>query len=297
MAKTPDNQGKCCDAVLRILERKFEGGHRERVTTDGGSSGAGVEVTCFIGPNQFALEHTRIDPYSDRVSDDIRTEQFMAPVIERLDQELTASDNDAFKLVFDVLALAGRRRGEWAALQTRLVEWTKATAPTLDEPDLGRFTSYSGKPAGLPFAVTLQRVKRLTSKVSYMRYEPEDLEAKRGVRVKKALSDKLPKLATYKRDGMSSVLVLEDDDIAISNEALIGAAVAEGLRESQFPAPDAIYLVETAVASLWIVICLKYETATWPDTAPSGSDYHRFDPAHLNDILDETCKKADARAL
>ena len=118
-----------------------------------------------------------------------------------------------------------------------------------------------------------------------MRYQPADLEAKRGVRVKKALSDKLPKLATYKRDSMCSVLVLEDDDIAISNEALIGGAVTEGLRESQFPAPDAIYLVETAVPSLWVVICLKYGTATWPDTAPSGSDYHRFDPTHLNDIL------------
>jgi len=147
MVKVPDNQGKCCDAVLRILERKLEA-HRERVTTDGGSSGAGVEVTCFIGPHQFALEHTRIDPYSDKVSDDIRTEQFMAPVIERLDQELTASDSDAFKLVFDVLALAGRRRSEWAALQTALVEWAKAAAPMLDEPDPGRFTSHRGKPAG-----------------------------------------------------------------------------------------------------------------------------------------------------
>lgn len=105
------------------------------------------------------------------------------------------------------------------------------------------------------------------------------------MRIKKALADKLPKLRVYARGGMTTVLVLESDDIALSNEALISAAVREELSESNIAPPDAIYLVDTSMPSMWIVICLKYGTATWPETAPHGADYPRFDPEQLSDIL------------
>lgn len=293
MRAKQSNEGKCCDAVLRILEDRFAAS-RASITRDDGARRAGIDIYCDIGGRKIAMEHTRVEPYEHKVADDQRLERFMKPVLARLEQLLQISPTGAVQILFDVLVLQGIKERTWPSIQEAMVEWVAAVAPTLAEPKAERFTAYRGRPDGVPFEICLHRVVRLTSKVSYMRFSPQDLEGKRTGRVRKAVSDKLPKLQAYRRDGAFTVLVIEDDDIALSNEALIAAAVENALNDvaaskndAVLP-PDAIFLVDTSTQAMWIVVCLRQGKETWPTTDPIGSNYARFDPTQLADITTDT---------
>src|SRR5271166_6578287 len=67
-AMSRSNEGRCCDAVLSIIEG-MEGGRREILSMDTPHS-RGVEVRCKIQGTVYAIEHTLIDPYPDKRRDD-----------------------------------------------------------------------------------------------------------------------------------------------------------------------------------------------------------------------------------
>jgi hypothetical protein len=109
----------------------------------------------------------------------------------------------------------------------------------------------------VPFEVTLHRVARLDAKVGFVRFSRGSLEDRRRDRLQRALKGKLPKVESYRRGGAFSVLVLEDDDIALSNEALVATAVEEALKAIGVSPPDAILLVDTSTRTMWFVVCLS----------------------------------------
>lgn len=282
-----DNQGKCCDAVLRILER-LHGATRQYIRRDQPSQGD-VEVVCDIGRVRFALEHTRVDPYAGRVRDDIATSAFMQPVIDELTETLDVPSGSSFEIVIDVLALSRTKKHQIARMQEALILWVREHAGALPAPKRpAQLTWFRGRPFDIPFDVTLQRVgMRLSRRISYTRYALPALEQKRGLRIGDALRAKLPKLAVCRRAGMFSVLVLEDDDIALSNHSAIAVSLQEQLRSIAVEPPDAIYLVETMIDS-WFVCTLKYENTIWPSAAPTVSNHVEFSATDLDDILAPT---------
>jgi hypothetical protein len=109
------------------------------------------------------------------------------------------------------------------------------------------------------------------------RLAPTDLELRRAARLQEALNRKCLKLQQCKDEGVSTVLILEDSDIFLSNHVLIGEALA-GLLAQRPNLPDHIYLVETALDS-WDVRLLKDEE----NIVPEG-DWTEFDSAQLKDI-------------
>ena len=85
--------------------------------------------------------------------------------------------------------------------------------------------------------------------------------------------------------GATTILVLEDSDIALSDHYLIGEALAE-LIEGRTDQPHEIYLVETT-ANPWTVWHLKRGELIWPD-----QHYHEFNPAILKDTTSATASNA-----
>jgi hypothetical protein len=73
---------------------------------------------------------------------------------------------------------------------------------------------------------------------------PEESDALRVARVRRAFDDKCSKLTTWSVDGRVSVLVLEANDIQLSNVFLVWAAVKEVIAE-RTDVPDVIIFVET----------------------------------------------------
>ena len=109
--------------------------------------------------------------------------------------------------------------------------------------------------------------------LSCLRLAPDEDEREhlRSVRLRKALSDKCPKLARCKAEGARTVLVLESDDIALTNQLFVRMRLAE-LLDEQPDAPDEIYLVETETRS-WAVYSTKVGDAVQFDDGPG--ELHR----------------------
>jgi hypothetical protein len=62
------NEGKCCDAIVRLLERR--GGvtrDLNKMTTNAkaGNSSQNVELRLTLGNQDYAIEHTRIMGFTD----------------------------------------------------------------------------------------------------------------------------------------------------------------------------------------------------------------------------------------
>ena len=88
-----------------------------------------------------------------------------------------------------------------------------------------------------------QRAPWRQGRIDLIRSAPADIEERRAERLGRALRDKGPKLAAWKRQGARSVLVLEDNDIALSNHILIRQALA--LAAVRTALPDEVFLVCT----------------------------------------------------
>ena len=116
--------------------------------------------------------------------------------------------------------------------------------------------------------------------LSCLRLAPDEDEREhlRSVRLRKALSDKCPKLARCKAEGARTVLVLESDDIALTNQLFVRMRLAE-LLDEQPDAPDEIYLVETETRS-WAVYSTKVGDAVQFDDGPVN--FTEFDEADLS---------------
>jgi hypothetical protein len=77
-----------------------------------------------------------------------------------------------------------------------------------------------------------------------------DVEQARSARLRKACEDKFPKLAAWKRDGAKTVLVLEENDLSLTNhqrvaDTLLPVVVTEP------NAADEIFLVSTTITDKW----------------------------------------------
>jgi hypothetical protein len=145
-----------------------------------------------------------------------------------------------------------------------------------------------GNPPGVPFSLHLMRRVgwSLSAKqdgiLTVSRFAPPKVEEMRSERLRRALDTKLPKLFRCKQEGATSVLVLEDDDIALTNEVLIGDALQE-LLLGRADIPDQIYLVETCIDAFWTVWPLMRDGIFWPDDN-TEERFFDFGPDTLIDL-------------
>ncbi len=104
-----------------------------------------------------------------------------------------------------------------------------------------------------------------------------DVEQARTARLHKACQDKFAKLATWKRDSSKTTLVLEENDLSLTNHQLVADALVSA--EAAMPdAADEIFLVSTSIADKWWVTCLRRAGKTYYD---DDERFHEMDPATL----------------
>ncbi|MFZ1961406.1 MAG: hypothetical protein WAU63_09185 [Methylovirgula sp.] len=69
------NEGKACDAVIHVLEAR-EGEMRQDVRfPERERHTAPIELTCRIGGQLFALEHTGIEPFAGHMQMEAEAER------------------------------------------------------------------------------------------------------------------------------------------------------------------------------------------------------------------------------
>ena len=82
-----------------------------------------------------------------------------------------------------------------------------------------------------------------------------------------------------RREGARTILVLEENDISLTNHQLVADAMVHAeARVVTDPPPDEVFLVSTSIPDMWHVTCLRREGKNYYD---DGERFHEFQPSAL----------------
>lgn len=277
------NEGRCCDAVLTIIERELRA-RREILSRDTPAS-RGIEIQCRIGDAVYSLEHTLIDPYPNKRDDD---QQFMA-VMGELEHTLPAQGvlrlDCTYEAWVDIHAFRGRKRSEVPVVREAIRSWIVAAIPKLDPQAVYETLQLGASPPTVPVRVLLKctRWPGHSQTLRIGRLVGNTLASARRERIRAALARKGPKLHAEHRVGARTVLILENDDGALSNPIEIGAALHAELSMSPYVI-DEVYVIDSDRADSWRIWRMKYDAGSWPQRFENPPDWD-FSPETLTDIL------------
>ncbi len=294
----PNNEGKACDAIVRLLEMRTGERRTDIRYPELDGRGPPVELRLSVGGQDYAIEHTQIEAFEDQIQTGEEFGRLINPVVKELSGRLPGPG--IYYLYFPIDARVGAKGNELDKARSDLTEWVGEHArrlhaknpekPTRERNPRGFEDEYKARPPGFPYEVTLRREAHWSLSTQHDgvllpgRYAPEEVEALRTVRLQTALDRKCPKLWRCKEDGARTVLVLEDNDISLSNYVIIGDALA-GLLNERPNLPDEIYLVESAI-NRWHVRVMKYDEEYFPE-----EDLTVFDSAELVDITGRPARR------
>ena len=246
------NEGKVLDALLYRLEKR-DGILRCDVTSpDREGHRFPVDLKCKLGDRLYAIEHTGIEPFENHIEGDVRAGQFFNPVKTALAGQLPL-DSD-FELHVPIHAASKINRRAVGPIRQALIDWIRVTAPTISINPLGRLLHgiRDAQPPRVPFNVSLFRCQTLGNGLLNVIHIVSNVEAQRSGRIKRAFDKKRKNLDAWKRvHGATSVLLLEDNDIQLTNPELVAKAIEKIAIEA--PArPDEIFLVTTCAEPWWV---------------------------------------------
>ena len=230
-----DAQDVVCAFVREIIEARI--GESVRVTDRperDHRSGKVVEERWESASRRYAVEHTRVESYGGQIENEARLRRLIVPVRERLAGCVAGT----YVLVVSFRETK-KARINYVDAHKEIVRLTLEAAPKLD--DGGTIILPSGR---LPFNVQLHRRHGKGSQVFVHCLVEGDGEVLRLERMRRALADKCPKLKMWAADERTSILVLEANDIQLSNANVVFEAFrqANAERDDQ---PDIVMFVET----------------------------------------------------
>lgn len=268
------NEGKACDAVVRCIEQRTGETRAEIRRPETERIGPPVDLRLRLGIQEYAIEHTQVEAIPGYIQAGEEYMQFIRPNA----LSGTLPEPGAYALHFPIDTKLGVKSPDLTRIRRDFIAWIRAKAQCLyernrdrlerDRPSQRHLDSIEAKPPGFPYAVRLSiGVAHSASKRGTLRcgrYAPGDAELKtrRAERLREALHRKCPKLQRCKEDGARTVLVLESDDIALTNHVLVAECLAALLQE-RTDLPDEIYLIESEL-EFWTVHCMKLDTEGWP---------------------------------
>jgi hypothetical protein len=275
------NEGKACDAVLRHLERR-DGATRTRMRfPDNEGHSAPVELVCTIGDRLYAIEHTGIEPFEGHMQGNAENERLIQPIVAGVAGRLPP--NEEFQLQMPTGAMEALRGRDVSAVHRRLIDWIIESAPSLWIPPRGRMDTQvqaTHIPA-VPFPVKLYRLQsRIFQGKLNVVHAVSNVESQRLKRITTALKKKMPKLAAWQRDaGARTVLVLEENDIQLTNHEVVTKAVLKA-EETLGRAADEIYVVSTSITP-WHLYFVRVGDHSCLELSDSEEWSWDADPAQL----------------
>ena len=277
------NEGKCCDAVLKLIEART-GSRRSQMTfPENEGHTAPIELTCSVGGLTYALEHTGIEPFAGHVEMSRQASWRFAPIEQLVAGRLPSQST--YELGIPIGALTAFKGKALAAAQEAIAAHVIHKAPSVPIAPYGRYLRQvrSTTPAGVPFPVRLDRFQTVISPDRFIvrhSINQSVLDAARRERLKTALDKKLPKLAAWQA---RTILILEDNDVQLTDVATVFDTL-ENLRRSYQFWPTEIYLVSSISLELWFVSTLLIDGRSFYDLADAGIGPAEMDPASLTNI-------------
>lgn len=280
-------EGPMIDAVVRQIEaRASRRRSLPRRPECDPSEPFPIDYLCNVGPDLFAIEHTRIEPFEDYHRLIAKANELVQPIIQGVRGRLPTTAN--YELTIPATALVNiRNQRRLAATQTALVEWVVSEAPRLKPI---RHSMYD-------MGSTPQLVEQVGIRVSlmgYLRPQPggtltvahgvgKDREKDRADRISRAYSKKLKKLLPWKQRGARTILILEDGDMHISNQYLIAHAV-EIVEGTFSELPDDVFLISTFLPEEWYLHLLRRGNHRYRFLNDRSSAFAQVNPKELSSL-------------
>src|SRR5882724_8821164 len=121
-----NNEGKACDAVLRVLERRA-GIRRSAVRLpEIERVGPPVELVCNLGDRKIALEHTRVEAFNDQIGSGIQFGRLIGPLEKEMGDTLPRPG--VYYLTFPTTPHVGIRVREHHVIQQAIRRWVMLKA-------------------------------------------------------------------------------------------------------------------------------------------------------------------------
>jgi hypothetical protein len=280
------NEGKACDAVLRHIEVR-EGAMRHDLMFPEKTHDVGpVELVCTVSTQRFAFEHTRIEPFAGHIQLEAEAERHFTPITDRVADQLPPDSR--YELDVPVGAMLGMNDRTARPIQDVLVRWILDAAPEVPTARPGRYILPIQKimPPGVPFAVSLHRWPREGFPYPFIiRHVAQgDIEAARLQRIRTAYRKKLDKLVKWQRVGAEAILILEEDDLFLTNHFSVADALFQ-IEAEHTDRPDEVYLV-SVLTSRWFITCLRRGDTTMYDM-PVDDRYWETKPELLVNVTGE----------
>ena len=261
----PNNEGKVCDAVVRLLEAHMREKRADLRHPEVDGVDPPVDLRLKVGTKEWVIEHTRIESFEGQIETGVVFRKITSHIRTGLAGTLPAPACYELHVPASV-SLAGKAARRNRALDS-LVNWIREGAHCMD-----RRNSCPTGACRSPF-ISDDRIRgvppEFTCEMVLLRWPdavpmgrkpgdlvaklicPEELEERRADRLRRAYSDKCPKLERAKEEGARTVLVWENVDIALASFDLIDDLIPMLLAERR-TAPDEIYLAETHTNPWWV---------------------------------------------
>ena len=132
----PDNEGKACDAVVRLLEAQTGDARTDIRHPEKDGVGPPVDLRLRLGAQEYAIEHTRIEPFENQIKTGLVFKQINDCIEERLSDTLPGPAYYELHVPTDV-RLPEKKEKRNQALNN-FVEWIRKNAQYLHQKNSGR---------------------------------------------------------------------------------------------------------------------------------------------------------------
>lgn len=288
------NEGRACHAVIKVLERELNSAHRDLSRPELNPSLPPVELIVTVAGSVFAIEHTLVEAFAGQIEAERISGELVGPIIQAFQVPLPI--RGTIRLYFPADTRVGR--SQLALVQHQVIDWVKDAALRLSieipEHNLNdqrpraivqkEEREFGGIRVLLRRHLYLKSAGTLDGEVVAARFASGDIEEQRRKRIGQALVKKLGKLHAWKDRGANTILIVESNDIALSNEIVISEALAHCLQDEvlELTPPDAIFLVDTCLHT-WRVYTLKSAAKDWLHDR-FDRDEVEFEKADLTDL-------------
>jgi hypothetical protein len=291
-----DNERKACDAVARVLEDHAGSSRCNPRCPEKEGSGSPVEYVFDLADKTYAFEHTIIEAFDRQIHTGVNFGRFVAPIEVALDHYMPSPG--MYRLVFPIDPCAALKPRDIPRVQETIIAWAKATAaelyaelpykPSKLEKPRGHLSVRKETLPGLEFELYLSRDTNWAmpdiaeGRLFVSRFAPPNYESLREQRLATAFDRKCPKLAKWKAAGATSVLILENGDVALTNHIVVAEVVHKLIRD-RVDHPDQIWLIDTVTKDEWTVWCFLRDDILFPDEN-TQTRYQAFNPAMLDQV-------------
>ena len=188
--------------------------------------------------DDFAIEHTSIDS----VANQRQLNNWYLRVVKDLDQVIRDCVDCGLTITLDFFAIG--KGMDWSAIRTDLRNWIVEYAPSLGNSN-HKIVLPTSKPIEFPIVMRVWK-KPTPSLVGFARLDPEDDTL--PVRIRKLLDRKARKLRKYQESSSTTIILVENDDIVLMNEAKILDALREAYPDELPQGVDEIWFADTSIS-------------------------------------------------